>query len=133
MPARIPMTPAQRAALLALPDTEEAVLRFHHLSLDDLAIATARAPETRLGYALQLCCLRYPGRHLRRGEVLPAAMLDHLAEQVGVEADVIAGFAGARRPATISSRPSRHVSASATSPIPCASGLSPGSRKRRTA
>ncbi len=94
MPARIPMTTPQREAFLALPDTEEAVLRFHHLDADDLvAIATARTPGTRLGYALQLCCLRYPGRHLRRGEVLPAIMLDHVADQIGAETDVIAGFA----------------------------------------
>lgn len=53
----------------------------------------ARTPGTRLGYALQLCCLRYPGRHLRRGEVLPAIMLDHVADQIGAETDVIAGFA----------------------------------------
>lgn len=88
------MTAPQRTALLALPDTEELVLRFHHLDEEDLAaIATARTLETRLGYALQLCCLRYPGRHMRRGELLPAMMLDHVAEQIGVEADVIAGFA----------------------------------------
>ena len=54
---------------------------------------TARTPATRLGYALQLCCLRYPGRHLRHGELLPAVMLDHIAEQVGVDAKVIADFA----------------------------------------
>ena len=88
------MTVTQREAFLALPDTEEAVMRFHHLDAGDLAaIATARTPETRLGYALQLCCLRYPGRHLRRGETLPAVVLDHVADQIGVEADVIAGFA----------------------------------------
>ena len=53
----------------------------------------ARTPETRIGYALQLCCLRYPGRHLRRGEMLPAIMLDHIAEQIDVDADAIAAFA----------------------------------------
>ncbi len=57
------------------------------------AINSARTPETRLGYALQLCCLRYPGRHLRRGELLPAVMLDHIAEQIGIDAEVIGGFA----------------------------------------
>ena len=94
VPARIPMTVTQREAFLALPDTEEAVMRFHHLDAGDLAaIATARTPETRLGYALELCCLRYPGRHLRRGETLAAVVLDHVADQIGVEADVIAGFA----------------------------------------
>lgn len=94
MPARIPMTGPQRDALLALPDTEAMVVRHHSLDANDLAaINSARTPETRLGYALQLCCLRYPGRHLRRGELLPAVMLDHIAEQIGVDAEVIAGFA----------------------------------------
>lgn len=94
MPARIPMTEKQRISLLALPDTEEAVVRYHSFDAADLAaVAQARTPETRLGYALQLCCLRFPGRHLRKGEFLPAVMLDHIAEQIGVDADVIAQFA----------------------------------------
>ena len=70
------------------------MIRLHTLAPFDLAaIAEARTPETRFGYALQLCCLRYPGRHLRRGETLPLAMLDHVAEQTGVDAEVVAGFA----------------------------------------
>ena len=94
MPARISMTSSQREALLALPDDEAIVVRHHSLDANDVAaINSARTPETRLGYALQLCCLRYPGRHLRRGELLPAVMLDHIAEQIGVDAEVIAGFA----------------------------------------
>ena len=94
MPARVPMTAAQREALLALPDAEELLVRHHSLDERDLAaVNTARTPETRLGYALQLCCLRYPGRHLRRGELLPGPMLSHIAEQIDVDADVIAGFA----------------------------------------
>lgn len=94
MPVRVPMTERQRAALLALPSTEDEVVRYHSLSPDDLvAIAVARTPETRLGYALQLCCLRYPGRHLRQGETLPAIMVDHIAEQIGIGADALADFA----------------------------------------
>lgn len=88
------MTERQRAALLALPDNEATMVRHHGLDIEDLAaIDTARTPATRLGYALQLCCLRYPGRHLRAGELLPAIMLDHIAEQAGVDASVIADFA----------------------------------------
>jgi TnpA family transposase len=87
------MTARQRAALLALPDDEAAIVKHYSLSDEDMAaIDTARTPATRLGYALQLCCLRYPGRH-RQGELLPAVMLDHIAEQVGVDANVIADFA----------------------------------------
>jgi TnpA family transposase len=93
------MTGRQRDQLLALPTTEDEVVRHYSFSPDDLAaIAQSRMPETRLGYALQLCCLRYPGRYLRRGELLPGIMLDHIAEQVGADREVIALFA--RRGAT---------------------------------
>ena len=52
MPARVPMTAAQREALLALPDAEELLVRHHGLDERDLAaVNTARTPETRLGYA----------------------------------------------------------------------------------
>src|SRR3546814_16327230 len=88
------MTQRQRAALLALPDSEAAVVRHYGLDAEDLAaIGTARTPATRLSYALPLCCLRFPGRHLRAGELLPAIMLDHLAEQVGVDPRALADFA----------------------------------------
>ena len=120
MPARIPMTERQRAALLALPDTEDAVVRYHSLSADDLvAIAGARTPETRLGYALQLCCLRYPGRHLREGETLPAIMLDHIAEQIGIDADALAGFArgGATRYEQLALIKQRHGYRDLTHPL----------------
>ena len=91
MPARIPMTERQRAELLALPATEQEVVRHYSLDDTDLTlIAKARTPATKLGYALQLCCLRFPGRYLRRGEVLPAVMLDYIAEQVNVDAEAIA-------------------------------------------
>lgn len=98
MPARISMTGKQRATLLALPETEEEVVRHHSFDAGDLAaIGEARTPETRLGYALQLAVLRYPGRHLRRDEVLPAIMLDHVAEQINVSAELLARF-GHRAP-----------------------------------
>src|SRR3546814_20544512 len=94
MPARIPMTQRQRAALLALPDSEAAVVRHYGLDAEDLAaIGTARTPATRLSYALQLCRLRFPGRPLRAGELLPAILPDHIAAQVGVDAGALADFA----------------------------------------
>ncbi|MCH4905755.1 Tn3 family transposase [Cylindrospermopsis raciborskii CHAB3438] len=88
------MTVKQREALLALPTTEEEVVIYHSLDENErAAIARLRSPANQLGYALQLCCLRFPGRYLRRGELLPAIMLDHVAEQIDIDADVIADFA----------------------------------------
>ena len=92
MPARISMTKKQRDVLLALPETENEVVRHYTLDAKDLtAIASSRTPETRLSHALQLCCLRYPGRHLRRGEFLPPVMLDYIAEQIGADTEAIFG------------------------------------------
>jgi TnpA family transposase len=99
MPARLSLTKAQRDALLLLPDTEEAFVRHYSLVAEDIEIISGyRTPETRLAFALQLCVLRYPGRVLRRGEIMPMHLLAFIAEQVGVSPDAIGGFA--RRPQT---------------------------------
>lgn len=88
------MTGKQRDALLRLPEMEAEVLHHHMFDPDDLAaVKQCRTPETRLSYVLQLCCLRFPGRYLSRGELLAGIMLDHIADQVQADADVIALFA----------------------------------------
>ncbi|MFW8584701.1 Tn3 family transposase [Rhizobium beringeri] len=105
------MTRKQRDALLTLPETEVEVLRHHMLGPADLAaVNQCRTPETRLSYALQLCCLRFPGRYLSRGELLPGIMLDHIADQVQADADVITLFArrGATRYEQLTSIKQRH-------------------------
>ncbi len=111
MPPRISMTRKQRDALLTLPETEVEVLRHHMLGPADLAaVNQCRTPETRLSCALQLCCLRFPGRYLSRGELLPGIMLDHIADQVQADADVITLFArrGATRYEQLTSIKQRH-------------------------
>jgi hypothetical protein len=114
------MTERQRQAVLALPATENEVVRHHSLDADDLAaIGETRTPETRLGYALQFCALRFPGRYLRRGEVLPTVMLDHVAEQVGVGANALIGFArrGPTRYEQIAAIKRRHGFRDLTRPV----------------
>ena len=94
MPRRRLLTDAQRASLLALPTREPTLIQHFTLVEDDLTlVATRKHPETKLGLALQLCALRYPGRLLRPGELIPAEPLAFIAEQVGVPPDSLAGFA----------------------------------------
>jgi hypothetical protein len=58
--------------LLALPTAEPDLIRHYTLSPADLAvIARHRRPHNRLGFAIQLCALRFPGRLLQPGEVAP--------------------------------------------------------------
>jgi TnpA family transposase len=99
MPRRRVLTDTQLEALFALP-TAQADLDLHWtLSPADLAIVRSRRRDhNRLGFALQLCALRYPGRPLRPGELIPDAALHHLADQLDVAAGTLAAYAA--RPQT---------------------------------
>lgn len=94
MPRRAVLSDEQRAALLALPDDETLLIQHWTLSQDDLAvIERRRRPHNRLGFAIQLCALRYPGRLLRPGELIPHAPLAFVAEQLQVEPEMLADYA----------------------------------------
>jgi len=72
MAHRTVLTERQRSALFDLPTDRTVMLRHYTLADDDLEIIRARRrPHNRFGFALQLCALRYPGRLLTPGEVIP--------------------------------------------------------------
>jgi TnpA family transposase len=97
MPRRRVLTSAQISELLALPTDEPTLIRHYTLSDTDLAvIQRRRRPHNRLGFALQLCTLRYPGRLPRPGEFIPAEILNFLAVQLDLDFDNLASY-GARR------------------------------------
>lgn len=67
MPRRVILTDAERHDFLALPTDDETLIRHWTLDDDDhRLLQTRRRNDTRLGLALQLCALRYPGRLIRR-------------------------------------------------------------------
>ena len=58
------------------------------LSDDDIEhIRVRRGEHNRLGFALQLCAFRYPGRILVAGEAIPRNVLRCIAAQLGRRAD----------------------------------------------
>ena len=62
MPRRSILSASERESLLALPDTEEELIRYYTFSENDLSIIRQRrGPANRLGFAVQLCYMRYPG------------------------------------------------------------------------
>ena len=94
MPRRALLTSAQRDALMAVPADEATLARHWVLGDPDLrAIARRRRPHNRLGFAVQLCALRYPGRLLRPGELIPPAALAFLGGQLAIEAEALARYA----------------------------------------
>ena len=98
MPRRRVLTDAQLNNLLALPTAEPDLIRHWTLdATDQIAIARRRGGPNRLGYALQLCAFRYPGRLLLPGEALPQSALDFVADQIHVTGDDLATYAARRQ------------------------------------
>ena len=63
MPRRRALTDAQVESLLALPAYEPMLICHWTLNRADLAAIERRHGEhNQLGFALQLCAFRYPGR-----------------------------------------------------------------------
>ena len=86
MAHRTILTERQRAALFDLPTDEAEMLRHYTLADDDLDhIRGRRRPENRIGFALQLCALRYPERLLSNGEVIPEKLLRFTGPQLGIQ------------------------------------------------
>ena len=83
MPRRTILSDAELAGLLALPDTEAETIRRYTFSDADLAIiAQHRGPANRLGFAVLLCYMRYPGVVLSAGDAPPRRLLQLVAAQL---------------------------------------------------
>jgi TnpA family transposase len=62
MPARSLLSPEQRNRLFSIPTDPTEMVRHYTLGADDLVlIRTKRRSINRLGFAIQLCLLKYPG------------------------------------------------------------------------
>ncbi|MBP1847283.1 TnpA family transposase [Rhizobium petrolearium] len=67
-----------------IPDNEREIAKHYTLDRSDLElIMRQNKAANRLGLACVLATLRYPGRPLADGEVLPAGVLRFLARQIG--------------------------------------------------
>src|SRR6202035_3308476 len=92
------LTEDQITALLDPPTDQRELVRHYTLSAADLgAIRRCRGDHNRLGHALMLCYLRYPGRPLKAGERPPGALLSFVAEQIDVLPESIDDYLAAER------------------------------------
>ena len=99
MPRRSLLTPAERASLLAFPTTDDELIRHYTFSEFDLAsIRQRRGNHNRLGFAVQLCYLRYPGLALPTQGEPPAPLLAFIGRQLHIEPDSWPQYA--KRPGT---------------------------------
>jgi TnpA family transposase len=94
MAHRTVLTVRQRAALFDLATDQASLLKHYTLSDDDIRhLRTRRHPENKIGFALQLCAFRYPGRLSKPGEVIPDEVARFLATQLGLKSDDLLPYA----------------------------------------
>jgi len=86
LPRQRLLTSAERTSLLALPSTEDDLIRHYTFSEPDKAmICQRRGEHNRLGFAVLLCALRYPGIALPEEANLPPGMVSHIALQLHLD------------------------------------------------
>jgi hypothetical protein len=84
------LTETQLATLFDPLTDQRELVRHYTLSYVDIAmIQRCRGDHNRLGHALMLCYLRYPGRPLRAAERPPAALISFVAAQIDVLPEAI--------------------------------------------
>jgi hypothetical protein len=88
------LSPHSRAALFDPPTDPTAIVRHYTVSPQDLTLILRRRRDpNRLGFAVHLAYLRFPGRVLGAQEDPPSDMLVFIASQI----DVAPGFSPAMR------------------------------------
>ena len=94
MPVRTLLSSEQRSRLFSIPTDTAAMTRHYVLDAADLAVVRSRRrASNRLGFAVQLCVLRHPGRVLDPTEVPPAPMIAFVAQQAGVDPALFGDYA----------------------------------------
>ncbi len=89
MPRRSLLTPAERAELFAFPGDEGEMIRRYTLSTLDLSvIRRRRGDHNRLGFAVLLCCLRYPGFILPPSAEPPFSLLAIVGQQLQISPEI---------------------------------------------
>jgi TnpA family transposase len=93
MPRRSLLSASERDSLLALPAARDELIRHYTFSESDLAlIHQHRGGANRLGFAVQLAYMRYPGVVLGPDEVPFLPLLKRVASQLNVSADAWNGY-----------------------------------------
>ncbi len=87
MPRRSLLSDTERDSLLVLPQSQDDLIQQYSFTDADLAlIRQRRGAANRLGFAVQMCLLRYPGYALASDTALPDSVLHWIAKQVRSDA-----------------------------------------------
>lgn len=87
MPRRSILSATERDSLLALPESEDDFIQHYSLTESDLSlIRQRRGDANRLGFAVQLCLLRYPGYPLAVDMLVPDPIIQWISRPIQSDA-----------------------------------------------
>ena len=85
MPRRSILSATERTSLLSMPQAEDDLIRLYTFSDSDLAlIRQRRGDANRLGWAVQLCLLRFPGQGLLTDTDVPMQLVRWVGQQLRI-------------------------------------------------
>ena len=88
------LSPQTRATLFDPPTDVRSIVRHYTFSIEDLTlIRQRRRNANRLGFAVHLAYLRFPGRVLGPKETPPAYMLAFIADQLRIDPNDFVDYA----------------------------------------
>lgn len=97
MPRRSLFTPTERAGLFGFPASEDELIRHYTFSEPGLSmISQRRGDHNRLGFAVQLCYLRYPGFALPTDAEPPEPLLACVCKQLRIGPEILTQYAQRR-------------------------------------
>ncbi|WP_232461084.1 Tn3 family transposase [Burkholderia ubonensis] len=86
MPRRSVLSPSDWESLLAVPEALDDLIRHYTFGEGDLSLIRQRRGEANhLGFAVQLCLLRYPGQGWLTDADVPPALLHWIAQQLRID------------------------------------------------
>ena len=75
----------QRKIFMKIAEDECSIGAYYTLSTQDIQIINnRRRPENKIGFAIQLCVLRYPGWPYTHVEDIPTTVIDYISKHINV-------------------------------------------------
>lgn len=86
-------TQDQRNSFMEIPEDECSIGSYYTLSNYDIEIINKRRrPENKIGFAIQLSVLRYPGWSYTHIENIPSAVIEYISKQINVSTEAFKGY-----------------------------------------
>lgn len=87
------LTSEQRENIIKIPDEEWLLGSYYTFSKNDITLINKRRrDENKIGFAVQLAALRFPGCPYKQLKAIPNSVINYISKQLGVNPDSINNY-----------------------------------------